>query len=154
MSLANLPDDYRTVTEGFAYAINQSTLTAQRLRVHADLTQLWQSWCALQTPASDGSGGCLPNWAGQYKPGPGNTTVCQLQNPTTKQWVTESCGKFVVCSLRAPGPCTCGATTCAAATDGRGGAASLDITLDGDTGAGSIAGDGVPSGYAHFTKDP
>ena len=164
LSFANLPSTYRGVTEGFAYPINQSTMTPQRLRVHADLTQLWQSWCALQTPPSDGSGSdgsgrCLPNWAGQWEPGPENTTVCQLQNPTTKQWVTVSCGKFVLCALMEPAPCTCGAATCAAAV-GVAGVVSLDIALDGDTGEGSITsgisipGNGFPANYAHLTKDP
>ncbi|HEX4406092.1 MAG TPA: hypothetical protein VH560_14740, partial [Polyangia bacterium] len=136
------------LTEGFTYPIEQGTFTTQRLRVQINLAELYASWCALQTGASVVNGGCAPsNWAGRAN---GNS-LCQLQNPTTKQWVTINCVKFSLCSFY--GPCACGAATCSASTMSTLGQVSLDIALDGDTGAGAIMGTGTQASYAHLTKD-
>ncbi len=134
------------LTEGFAYPIEQGTLTPQRLRVQVNLAELYASWCALQTAAPLASGGCEPStWAGR-----GSANLCQIQNPTTKQWVTVNCVRFALCAFY--GPCACSATKCGVSTESTVGQVALDIALDGDSGSGAIMG--TPGSYAHLTKDP
>ena len=71
------------LAEGFAYPIVNGTLTTNRMRFDVNRNDLWQSWCALETPAVDGSGRCTPNWESASSGSPGDS-VCQLHQ--SGQW--------------------------------------------------------------------
>jgi hypothetical protein len=131
--------------EGFPYPMHNGVLTGRRLKFAVSWADLWAGWCALQTPAADGSGNCLPNWGGMEIDG-----VCSQRNPQTGQVVVVDCGKFFLCDLDRP--CTCSGTTCAVSPDWA--SVTFDMALTGDVDFdGSVAGLGNTNNV-HFTKDP
>jgi hypothetical protein len=132
------------VAEGFPYPFDDGALAAHRLQFKANLSQLWASWCALQTPPVDGSSGCVPNWGGGE-----DSTGCFLQNPQTKANVKVDCGKLFLCMIASP--CECGATGCGVTTQNVA-IAAFDVFLSGDTASGSVQAT-FGNNNVHFVKD-
>jgi hypothetical protein len=130
------------VAEGYPYVFDGGSFDAHRLRFAVDTSQLWAGWCALQTPASDGSGQCLPNWGATF-----STSMCALIDPNTQANVPVDCGKLSLCW----GPtstCNCSPSGCGLSTAKLGGA-DFDIFLTGDTASGSA----TSLGNVHFVKN-
>jgi hypothetical protein len=138
----------RYVAEGFPYAFYGGSLATGRLRFSANLWQLWAGWCALQTPASDGSGGCLPNWGGMSAGPPRN--MCSQTNPQTMEVVPVDCGKLFLC-FGGFGPCSCPASGCGLSqqTD----PAVFDIFITADTASGSAELPFFGTNNVHFVKN-
>jgi hypothetical protein len=134
------------VSEGYSYTFDGGSLATHRLRFTTDLTQLWAGWCALQTPAADGSGDCLPRGGGTS-----NGTTCALTDPNTNASVPVDCGKLWLCYSPGFDPCRCTATSCELASQSSD-TAMFDVFFTGDTATGSVEGNPV-SGNVHFVKD-
>jgi hypothetical protein len=133
------------VAEGYSYVFDGGSLDTHRLRFTANLSQLWAGWCALQTPASDGSGGCLPNW-GSMSSGDGK---CAQLNPQTQKYVPVDCGKLFLCSPI--GVCSCTASKCGVSANSSN--ATFDIFLTGDTASGSAEMPFFGMTNVHFVKN-
>ncbi|HMF40398.1 MAG TPA: hypothetical protein VKQ32_06880 [Polyangia bacterium] len=127
------------IAEGYAYSMRNGTLVGSRLRFGVSLTDLWQGWCALQTPVA-GSSSCLPNWGGMSSP-----SGCALLNPATNQYVPVDCGKFDLCFLGMI--CRCDASGCQVQDYGI--SDMFDVSINNDRADGSMDTHNV-----HFTKDP
>jgi hypothetical protein len=138
------------VAEGYSYAFDGGSFDGHRLRFTVNFTQLWAGWCALQTPASDGSGWCLPNWGTMSNP---MANMCAQFDPKTKQAVPVDCGKLFLCDSPTA-VCACGANTCGVST-GSFDAAMFDVFLilaDG-TGSGSASQSSWGTNNVHFVKN-
>jgi hypothetical protein len=134
------------ISEGYPYSFDGGTLDARRLRFTVDLWQLWASWCALETPASDGSGSCVPNWSAMITFDP----RCAQTDPTTKELVSVDCGKYVLCS---GGVCACTARGCALSSSSTE-IVTFDVFVAGDTLTGSVSGEPfLATSNVHFVKD-
>jgi hypothetical protein len=136
------------IAEGFPYAFDGGSLATHRLRFAANLSQIWAGWCALQTPASDGSGWCLPSWGGMVS---GDGKMCAQLNPQTQKYVPVDCGKLFLCASPLT-PCACTATACAL-SDAGGGAAAFDVFLTGDAASGSVQMPSFGTNNVHFLKN-
>ena len=79
------------VAEGYPYAFDGGSLDTTPTPLTANLSQLWAGWCGLQTPASDGSGSCLPDWARDVQR---HGQHLRPTNPQTKKVVAVDCGKL------------------------------------------------------------
>lgn len=126
--------------EGYPYTFDGGTLDAHRLRFTVNLSQLWAGWCALQTQASDGSSGCVPNWSSVS-----DGHSCWLIDPKTDTKVAYDCGKVMLCSP--VGQCSCTASGCTFTQTGTLWA-TFDVFSSGDTMSGSALGVNV-----HFVRD-
>jgi hypothetical protein len=150
---APTPGGYRMyIAEGYAYAFDGGSRGASRLQLTINMAQLWAGWCALQTPPSDGSGGCLPNLG--EGAGPPGTSECALQNPKTNKYdMPIDCGKFALCWGAQP-VCTCTANACAVETVGDD-IATFDLFLveNQGTASGSARISQFWGGNAHFVKN-
>jgi hypothetical protein len=136
------------VAEGYSYAFDGGSFDGHRLRFTVNFAQLWTGWCALQTPASDGSGWCLPNWGSMANP---MANMCAQFDPKTNQAVPVDCGKLFLCS----GPtavCACGAKTCGVSTSNIVGA-MFDVFLTDGTGSGSATQSFWGTNNVHFVKN-
>jgi hypothetical protein len=131
------------LTEGYTYAFDGGTLETHRLRFSVNMAQLWAGWCALQTQASDGSSGCVPNWSGQT-----DGHSCWLIDPKTNQRTMYDCGKVTLCSP--VGVCACSAAGCTFNEMGPY-SSSFDLFMSGDTLSGSAQG--PAGGTFHFVRD-
>lgn len=142
-----------TEIEGFAYSIVGGTLAGSRLRFTIEGTEPWAGWCALQTPPSDGSSGCLPNLS--------RAEISQAQcSYTTTSGATSAvdCGKWYLCEgpmgTSAASVCFCTSTGCGA----RPGLfpTSFDMFLANGAASGSMVGSAVgQTPYnIHFLQDP
>jgi hypothetical protein len=136
------------VAEGYSYAFDGGSFDVHRLRFTVSFTQLWTGWCALQTPASDGSGWCLPSW-GSMSNRMANT--CAQLDPKTKQAVPVECGKLFLCASPSA-VCACGANTCDVST-GSIDAAMFDVFLTDGTGSGSASQSIWGTNNVHFVKN-
>lgn len=131
------------VWEGFGYPMLDATLTGRRLQFRIAYWELWQGWCAIQTPVP-GSSSCLPNWGGMVS---ADGMHCSQRNPDTGEIVTVDCVKFRLCQNMA---CICDTSACAIHDDGN--RVSFDLSITNDLADGSVTLDGVRN--LHFTKDP
>jgi hypothetical protein len=147
----SVPTTY--VSEGYAYTMRDVTLSARRMQFSVAYWELWQGWCALQTPVPPVgvcdepvcAGSCLPNTGSMIS---GDHMHCALWNSSTDQYDQPvDCGKLVLCQLSMA--CTCGLTTCSVREQGIQLSFDLAVTSDGASADGSVAGHNV-----HFTKDP
>jgi hypothetical protein len=136
------------VAEGYSYSFDGGSFDGHRLRFAVNTTQLWTGWCAIQTPASDGSGGCLPNWGFMANP---MANTCAQFEPNTNKAVPVDCGKLFLCS--GPGSvCACGAKTCGISTSGFG-SATFDVFLTDATASGSASFPTWGTNNVHFVKN-
>ena len=122
------------LAEGFAYPIVNGTLTTNRMRFDVNRNDLWQSWCALETPAVDGSGRCTPNWESASSGSPGDS-VCSFINPANGQMIPIDCGKQILCGI---GTCACGTNSCAPGQNEE--PLSFDLSITNEGADGSILG--------------
>jgi hypothetical protein len=122
------------VAEGFAYPLVNGTLTTNRMRFDVNRYDLWQSWCALETPAVDGSGRCTPNWESEST-GSTEDVVCNFINPANGQLVPIDCGKQIICGI---GTCACGTNSCAPGQNDE--PLSFDLSITNERADGSVLG--------------
>jgi hypothetical protein len=134
------------VAEGYRYAFDRGSFDGHRLRFGVDMWQLWAGWCALQTPASDGSGGCLPNWSSTFDSA---ANKCSQTNPQTKKEVPVDCGKLSLCGI-GPGVCSCTSAGCGPSTPSN--VSTFDVFVTSDTASGSVQGSPLGAGNVHFLK--
>jgi hypothetical protein len=136
------------VAEGYSYAFDGGSFDGHRLRFTVNVKQLWAGWCSLQTPASDGSGWCLPNWGTMANP---TANMCAQFDPKTNNAVPVDCGKLFLCG----GPsavCACGTKTCAVSTASNGNA-TFDVFLTDSTASGSASQSFWGTNNVHFIKN-
>jgi hypothetical protein len=131
------------VAEGYPYAFDGGSLSAQRLQIKIDMGQLWDGWCALQTPQTDGSKGCLPNGEPTF-----DSLGCTLASSDTGQSVPVDCGKLDLCAT--PSQCACTSAGCVSAGDGEN--IFLNLVVTGDTASGTFTQFGTPNDV-HLVKD-
>ncbi len=170
---ASDPADTSGLWEGFLYPIHASSITGSRLQLGLDPSDIYATWCGLQTPVlwwqaqTTPDGGvqnfysCVPNWgtgsSGLPDGGADAGPACALFPPDGGASVPIDCEKLALCD---PGSvCSCGATSCAsravpAGTPLNQYPADLDVTLDGTRTmlTGTLA---TPSGTrlnVHLTK--
>jgi hypothetical protein len=98
---------------GFAFTLMKTSLDGQRLQFDIAPTELWTTWCQLQTPIldevnADMSYGCVHNWATSF----GGPQGCSQTDPATRQQVPIDCGKLALCQFGS-GVCGCTAQGCA-----------------------------------------
>jgi len=140
------------IAEGFGYSMRAGTLTAGRLRFGVDTSELWNGWCALQTPVPPQGmcdepvckSLCMPNWASMTGP-----NGCGLLNPATDLYEPVDCGKLALCG--AWGVCICEASGCYVQDGGI--KFMFDFALPSDLGSGSVVGQ-FGDHNVHLTKDP
>jgi hypothetical protein len=136
------------VAEGYSYSFDGGSLDGQRLRFEVNLAQLWAGWCALQKPASDGSGGCLPNWGAMAN---AQANMCAQFEPKTNNPVPVDCSKLFLCW--GPGAvCSCPANTCGVTTQGVD-VATFDVFVTDGTASGSSSAPLWGTDNVHFVKD-
>ncbi len=102
---------------GFVYTLVNPSFVGARLQFDVAPGELYQSWCALQTPYKDDFNAgdyynCLPNWGSIGSGGPGGTGSCSQMNPVTMVRVPRDCGQLRLCTPG--GACVCTATSCTA----------------------------------------
>jgi hypothetical protein len=125
------------VAEGFPYAFDGGSLSSQRLQIKIDMGQLWDGWCALQTPQTDGSSGCLPNGAPTF-----DSRGCTQDNFDTGQSDPVDCGKLDLCAT--PSQCACTSAGCVSAgADNEN--VFLNVVVTGDTASGTFTQLGTPN---------
>ncbi|HEY3498101.1 MAG TPA: hypothetical protein VGK73_25555 [Polyangiaceae bacterium] len=100
--------------EGYEYPVHDTQVVDRRVQFEFHLTELFEGWCALQTPYPTTVGGefaCLPN-GGISAMGEGN---CFLRPNGSNERVPVDCGKLALCASQGFRVCTCDAETCRAA---------------------------------------
>ncbi len=142
--------------EGFAYSMVGGTFAASRLRFTIEGSEPWAGWCALQTPPSDGSSGCLPNFSSAEMGG----TQCSYTTSSDGPTIVVDCGKWYLCygPLAIPGGfmCLCSSAGCGAQPGLL--STSFDMFLANGAASGSMVGSAVSGGETpyniHFVQDP
>lgn len=136
------------LVEGFAYSMASAVYSSRRLQFGIRDVELWEGWCALQTPVPD-SDMCLPNWSGGSVPGsPGPS--CYQNDPTNGKRVFVDCRKKDLCFMELM--CSCTTRACSANLS-FGATVAFDLAISGNDASGGTTG--FPMGQsAHFTKDP
>lgn len=127
--LAGIP-----VADGFVYRSLGGTRIGDRVRVDIAVTDLWQSWCALQTPYPVGGESdeaqCLPNRPWNVSP-----FECHIEADEENPDLLVDCLKLTLC--RRTRVCTCSlADGCSPSRTGL--TMQLDATFDGDEAVGTI----------------
>jgi hypothetical protein len=119
-------------TEGSPLSMVAGTAEATRFKFGADWYELWQSWCALQTPIPAMGGasfGCLGAEGGAI-----SDQGCFAR--VGDQMVPLDCGKYLLCSTS--NKCTCTMTSCRVERIARW---AFDLRITGDQAAGSVKTD-------------
>lgn len=131
--------------EGFPLSVVAGTADAARFKFGADWYELWQSWCALQTPVpvqnSTTGFGCAN--VGEF-----GELGCATH--VGGQPVPIDCGKLLLCTES--NKCTCTMTSCRIERTSRW---TFDLRLTGDQAAGSVktdVGAGLYNVYLTRTK--
>ncbi len=122
------------VADGFAYRSLDGTRTGDRLQIEVAVTELWESWCALQTPYPVGDGSpeaqCLPN-----RPWDASPFGCVIQGDADNPEMPVDCLKLTLC--RRTRVCSCTTTDgCVSSITGL--TLEIDVTIDGDEAIGTI----------------
>lgn len=88
--------------EGFLYPVHETMVADKRLRLSVRVSDLYEAWCALQTPVPLGQDafGCLPNDGFSW-----TADSCMVGS------MPVDCGKLSLC-LAGSGVCSCTATSC------------------------------------------
>lgn len=144
------------VAEGYRYTMRNVMFSARRMQFSVAFWELWQGWCALQTPVPpQGScdepvcpGTCLPNWGSMIS---ADHMHCAQLNPATNQYEPVDCGKLALCQFGMA--CTCDPTTCSVRDQGIQLTFDVSVSTDGAFADGSIVGQ-IVGHNVHFTKDP
>jgi hypothetical protein len=136
------------VAEGFGYPMDDGILLADRMRIDVNLYDLWQSWCALETPPVDGSGFCVPDWSGIDSQSTSGQAICSLINPANNQPVQVDCGKELLCQAAI---CACNANSCTARQGSNSGKLSFDLSITNERADGSVIGE-LGTHNVHLTQ--
>lgn len=99
---------------GFAYTIVRGAACDTTFRFGVSTSELWQDWCALQTPVDSGSFGWGCTLLGSS--GSSDGTSCTIngengESQTYPLWKCEACGSFGI-----SGVCACDQNGCFANT--------------------------------------
>ncbi|MFO0588160.1 MAG: hypothetical protein U0441_11500 [Polyangiaceae bacterium] len=116
--------------EGFDYTLQDGVYTATRLKGHMFGTEVWNAWCALQTPYE------LPSSPGMYKCTPNGPETWDFDNNVcTDNGIQFDCGKQQLCSGIT---CECDADHChGSMTDQK---LVFDLKIEGGQAHGSVEG--------------
>ncbi|MBO6935653.1 MAG: hypothetical protein JJ863_11785 [Deltaproteobacteria bacterium] len=121
------------VADGYVYPSHQGTRTGNDLQIDVAVTELWDSWCALQTPYSINDtteAQCLPN-----RPWDATPFECMVEGDAENPDMPVDCLKLTLC--RRTRVCTCTTTDgCVPSTVGL--TLEIDLTIDGDEALGTI----------------
>ncbi len=121
------------VADGYVYRSLDGTRTGDQLQIDVAVTELWQSWCELQTPYPIGGTNeaqCLPN-----RPWDATPFECLIEGDAENPEMTVDCLKLTLC--RRTRVCTCTTTDgCVPSTTGL--TLEVDVTIDGDEALGTI----------------
>jgi hypothetical protein len=92
------------VADGYFYRSLDGTRTGDTLRIDIAITELWESWCALQTPHPVGGGSpeaqCLPN-----RPWDATPFMCSVEGDAENPELSVDCLKLSLC--RRTRVCSC-----------------------------------------------
>jgi hypothetical protein len=142
------------VADGFVYPSLDGTRTGDRIRVDIAVTDLWEPWCALQTPEliADGSdeAQCLPN-----RPWTTSPFECHLEADAENPDMLVDCLKLTLCRRTRVCACT-GTDGCSPSRTGL--TMELDLSVTGDTADATILWTsedrdvGNQSARVHFTR--
>jgi hypothetical protein len=136
------------VAEGFGYPMDDGILLAARMRFDVNLYDLWQSWCAIETPAMDGSGSCVPDWNGIDSQSTSGQPICSLVNPADNQQVQIDCGKELLCQEAV---CACSTNSCTARQGSNSAKLSFDLSITDERADGSVIGE-LGTHNVHLTQ--
>jgi hypothetical protein len=136
------------LAEGFAYSMASAVYSPRRLQFGIRDAELWEGWCALQTPVP-GSDMCVPNWSGGSVPGNPDRS-CYQNDPTSGKRVFVDCARMELCFFELM--CTCTTTACSPNLS-FGATVTFDLAISGTDASGGTTGF-VMGQNAHFTKDP
>ena len=98
---------------GFTYTVQGATVEDRRLRLGVNLHELYEGWCAMQTPylAEESSTyHCLPISSGGF-----DGSQCFLDDPETGEPIYADCAKIGMCTIG--GVCSCTADGCVASSE-------------------------------------
>ena len=136
------------VAEGYAYTMRDVAFTGRRMQFDVAYWELWQGWCALQTPVP-GQTSCLPNVGSMVS---ADHMHCALLNSATSQYDQPvDCGKLALCQFGMA--CMCGIAGCSVQEQGIQLFFDLSVTTDGASADGSVTGQ-INGHNVHLTKDP
>lgn len=97
------------VYEGFEYTMRLGNVTDARVRFKLSTSELWSSWCPLETPYDWGGGnyGCVPNWGWSS-----DGQTCLQTDPQSGAVTSRDCTLLTLCTSSSV--CSCTATACSA----------------------------------------
>jgi len=122
------------VADGFVYPSLDGRRTGDDIRIDVAVTDLWEPWCALQTPylIADGSdeAQCLPN-----RPWTTSPFECHIEADADNPDMVVDCLKLTLCRRTRVCACT-GTDGCSASRTGL--TMEIDLTFSGDTAEGVV----------------
>lgn len=127
-------------TAGFRYPVHDAHVESRRIRLSISANDLYDAWCAMQTPVLDDynstpdvhSYSCLPNWG--YVVSAPQCTL--LMPPNLEPGLSVDCGKLSLCTLAHA--CRCTESACAASPETA--QAFIDAALETGSGGASLVG--------------
>lgn len=134
------------VADGFVYRVIDGSRVEDRVRLEIAITELWEPWCALQTPFALAEGTteamCLPNREWTTSP-----FECRLEAGAMSPAERVDCFKLTlcrrvrVCACTDPGGCV---------PSDRNLTMRIELSFDGDAASGTISWmrEGMPGGTA------
>lgn len=122
------------VADGYVYRSLDGTRTGDTLRVDMAITELWESWCGLQTAHPVGGGSpeaqCLPN-----RPWDATPFMCSIEGDAENPEMSVDCLKLALC--RRTRVCSC-TTTGGCVPSSTGLTLEVEVTIDGDEAFGTL----------------
>jgi hypothetical protein len=137
-----------SVVSGFVYTLENASFDGHRLKFQVLSSELWNEWCALQTPVLDeptGNYWCVHNWGFST----GGVSGCTQKDPETGESLDVNCSKVQLCDFA--GVCVCDSESCT----GRAtlGGPTLAIDLVPPNADGDVGGLGAWVHQVHLVKD-
>lgn len=121
------------VADGYIYPSETGTRTGNTLRIDIAVTELWESWCALQTAYPVGGGSseaqCLPN-----RPWDATPFMCTVAGDDENPELSVDCLKLSLC--RRTRVCACTTSGCTASSTGL--TMEVEVEIDGDEAFGTL----------------
>lgn len=122
------------VADGYVYESIDGTRTGDTLRIDIAITELWESWCALQTAHPVGGGSpeaqCLPN-----RPWDATPFMCTVEGDAENPEMSVDCLKLALC--RRTRVCSC-TTTGGCVPSSTGLTLEVEVEIDGDEAFGTL----------------
>ena len=135
----------RVIHEGHPYSIRMGYDVPGRLfRFTVNTMELFESWCALQTPPADGYDRCLGRVNALYR-----GADCFTVDPSTAEESPVTCAQLNLCVVGEA--CECDPSGCRADL---GAGHRLELNVDGDTADGTLDGLILPDRTVALTRDP